>query len=181
VHRRLFLLAFASTLALPTVARAQEARPSLEHYRGIIAANPLGIPLDMVSVELEGAVAPGVTAGFAANYVAPGDPSFVSADAKLRYYPGEVALKGFSVGLGLGVVKYSDIMYVNTPNGQRESLTAPALSVLTDYNWMIGAKQRFVVGAGLGAKRLLASSADRDRVDAPKAYPFARFVIGLAF
>ena len=59
MNRPLFLLAFASTLALPGAARAQEARPSLvDHYRGIIAANPLGIPLDIVSVELEGAVAP---------------------------------------------------------------------------------------------------------------------------
>lgn len=181
MNRRLFLLAFASTLALPAAAQAQEARPSLDHYRGIVAANPLGIPLDIVSLELEGAVAPGVTAGFAANYVAPGDPRFTSADAKLRYYPGEIALKGFSVGLALGVVRYSDKVFTGTAE-TRESLTAPALSILTDYNWMIGAKQRFVVGAGLGAKRLLASKEDRDRVgDVPKAYPFARFVIGLAF
>ncbi len=180
MNRRLFLLAVASTLALSATAGAQQALPSLDHYRGIVAANPLGIPLDIVSLELEGAVAPGVTAGFAANYIAPGDPSFLTADAKLRYYPGEVALKGFSVGLGFGLVKYSDKVFTGSIETS-ESLTAPALSILTDYNWMIGAKQRFVVGAGLGAKRLLASKADRDRLDAPRAYPFARFVIGLAF
>lgn len=179
MNRRLFSLALAILAALPAAAQAQEARPSPDHYRAIVAANPLGIPLDIISLEVEGAVAQGFTLGAAANYVAPGDSRFNSYDAKLRYYPGEVALKGFSAGLGFGVLRYSDFNVDGT--GVRETISAPTLSVITDYNWMIGARQRFVVGGGLGAKRILASSDKRDRVDLPKAYPFARFVIGLAF
>jgi hypothetical protein len=159
-------------------------------YRAIIGLNPLGIPFDLAAFEVEGVIRPGLTLGAAGSYSAvgddegEGDPHFASGDVKVRYYPGEVALRGFSVGLGLGLTRYSERVNVGPPSAplfEREALTAPTISVLADYNFLLGARQRFVVGTGIGAKRLLASKEDRSRVGAPRAYPFLRFVLGIAF
>jgi hypothetical protein len=156
-------------------------------YRAFIGVNPLGIPFDIGALEVEGVMLPGVTIAGAWSYSAidndddgGSDPRFVSGDVKVRYYPGEVALKGFGIGLGLGITKYSELRTDGTVT-QRQAVTAPTISVLADYNFLLGARQRFVVGTGIGAKRLLASEEDRDRAGAPRAYPFVRFVLGLAF
>lgn len=156
-------------------------------YRAFVGINPLGIPFDIGALEVEGVMLPGVTIAGALSYSAidddddgGSDPRFFSGDVKVRYYPGEVALKGFGVGIGLGFTKYSELRTDGTVS-QREELTAPTISVLADYNFLLGARQRFVVGTGIGAKRLLASEEDRERAGAPRAYPFVRFVLGLAF
>jgi hypothetical protein len=51
--------------------------------------------------------------------------------------------------------------------------------VYVDYNWLLGRSNRFLVGTGIGAKRILG---DRDEFDnAPRVYGTARFLIGVAF
>lgn len=185
-------IASLAALLLAPVAGAQEPRAPIYPipYRAIVGLNPLGIPFDIGAFEVEGVIFPGISLGAAASYSSvsddqgngEGDPRFASGDVKVRYYPGEVALRGFSVGLGLGITSYSEKRNVGTPAVlQRESLTAPTISVLADYNFLLGARQRFVVGTGIGAKRLLASEEDRTRTDAPRAYAFVRFVLGIAF
>jgi len=42
-------------------------------------------------------------------------------------------------------------------------------------------QRRFVVGTGVGAKRILASSEDRERVGLDRAEFTGRFTIGIAF
>ena len=158
----------------------------------MVGLNPLGIPFEIFSAEAEGVILPGITIGGAVSHTAisndegngEGDPRFTSGDVKVRYYPGEVALNGFSVGLGVGVTSYSELRNTGTPPTQlleRQTLTAPTISVEGDYNFLLGARQRFIVGTGIGAKRLLASGEDRRRVGAPRAYAYVRFVLGLAF
>ena len=180
-------------------ALAQGAIPA---YRSLVGFNPLGIPFDIASVEFETLVQQGMTFGLSANYVAwddddeySGGERWTSFDVKGRYYPGEVVLRGFSVGLSLGVTKFSERVFgqcIPTPanpnpcsNGpppsRRESLTTPTIGVLVDYNFLIGAQRRFLVGTGIGAKRLLKHETDVPEFDPPRAYPFARFAIGLAF
>jgi hypothetical protein len=182
---------------LSPAARAQDRGPSIypPQYRAVVGLNPLGIPFEIGSIEVEGVVLPGVSLGAAASYSAlgddddggqgEGDARYTSGDVKVRYYPSEVALRGFSVGLALGVTRYSKVVNVGTPGSpsvlQRESVTGPTISVLADYNFLLGARQRFVVGTGIGAKRLLAPEEDRDRAGAPQAYAFLRFVLGIAF
>lgn len=183
-------IAIAATIAPVLASSAQAQNQGTIYpvpYRAFIGINPLGIPFDIGALEVEGVMLPGVTIAGALSYSAidddddgGSDPRFVSGDLKVRYYPGEVALKGFGVGLGLGFTKYSELRTVGTVT-QREELTAPTISVLADYNFLLGARQRFVVGTGIGAKRLLASEADRERAGAPRAYPFVRFVLGFAF
>jgi hypothetical protein len=185
-------IASLAALSLTSGAGAQERGIPIYPipYRAIVGLNPLTIPFDIGALEVEGVVLPGISLGAAASYSAisddqgngEGDPRWASGDVKVRYYPGEVALRGFSVGLALGVTSYSEKRSIGTPAVlQRESLTAPTISVLADYNFLLGARQRFVVGTGIGAKRLLASEEDRTRTDAPRAYAFVRFVLGIAF
>ena len=186
--------AVVAVLFVATAAGAQyERQPALPlPYRAVVGINPLGIPFDIGAIEAEGVIFPGVTLAGSLSYVSitddeeegTGDPRFTSGDVKVRYYPAEVALRGFSVGLGVGFTKYSEMRNVGTdaaPDLRRESLTAPTISVLADYNFLLGARERFFVGTGIGAKRLLAADEDRDRAGAPRAYAFARFVLGLAF
>jgi hypothetical protein len=184
-------VALAAALFLSSTAEGQQPGAPIYPipYRAFIGVNPLGIPFDIGALEIEGVMLPGVSIAGALSYSAlnddegdEGDPRFFSGDVKVRYYPGEVALKGFGVGLGLGFTRYSENRF--GPDGttlQRETLTAPTISVLADYNFLLGARQRFVIGTGIGAKRLLASEEDRERTGAPRAYPFVRFVLGLAF
>ena len=191
-----FATALVGAALLSPAAHAQERGTSIypTQYRAIVGLNPLGIPFEIGSIEVEGVVLPGVSLGAAASYSAlgdddddgqsEGDARYTSGDLKVRYYPSEVALRGFGVGLGLGVTRFSKVVNVGTPTApvfQRESVTGPTISVLADYNFLLGARQRFVVGTGIGAKRLLAPEEDRDRADAPRAYAFLRFVLGIAF
>lgn len=171
------LLAAAVLFAAARAAGAQGSGTLIPiRYRSYVAINPLGIPFDIGSIEVESAVAPGITTGGVASYTDLDDSRFLSFDFKVRYYPGEVVLRGFSLGLSAGVLRYSSV-----PDTVRQRLTAPALGVLADYNWMLGAERRFLVGTGLGAKRILATHEDRDRVGIDQAYVTVRFVVGLAF
>jgi hypothetical protein len=186
------ILLLASSL-LTSPARAQGPGAIYPTpFRAMVGLNPLGIPFEIFAAEAEGVILPGITLGGSVSHTAissdegngEGDPRFTSGDVKVRYYPGEVALNGFSVGLGLGVTSYSELRNTGTPPTQlleRQTLTAPTISVEGDYNFLLGARQRFIVGTGIGAKRLLASGEDRERVGAPRAYAYARFVLGLAF
>ena len=150
-------------------------------YRTYIGINPLGIPFDVGSAEVESAIAPGITLGGLASYTDVDDDRWLSFDAKVRYYPGEVVLRGFSLGLSVGSLRYSTLRPSSFGDQVRQVLTAPTVGVITDYNWMLGTERRFIVGTGLGAKRILASRDDRSRVDISRAYVTARFVVGLAF
>lgn len=174
-----------------TAPAAAGAQASIPAYRSLVGFNPLGIPFDVVSIEAETLLQQGITIGGAASYVAwddddcegcSGGERFTSADLKVRYYPGEVVLRGLSVGLSLGVTKYSErVPDVNFQTSSRETLTSPTIGVLVDYNFLLGAQRRFLVGTGIGAKRLLNRDTDIANFDPPRAYPFARFAIGLAF
>src|SRR5205823_760264 len=103
--------------------------------------------------------------------------------ARFKYFPGEVALQGFAVGLSAGYTKFNGLL-VNQPFGTdsaRQKVSAPTLGVLVDYNWAQGPTQRFIIGTGVGAKRILASADKRAPIGLDRAYLTARFVIGLLF
>ena len=144
--------------------------------RTYVALNPLGIPFDIVSGEIESAVASGVTLGGTGSYTDVNNDRYTSFDAKLRFYPGEVVLRDLAFGVSVGMLHYSAIT-----NATRQSITAPTVGVLADYNWLLGVGHHFLVGTGLGAKRVLASDDERARVNIDRAYVTARFVLGYAF
>ena len=95
---------------------------------------------------------------------------------KLLYYPNEDVLRGFSVGLTAGAHSAEGEEFSSQP-GERQ--TAPTLGVIANYDWLLGRAQRFRVGIGAGAKRVLK---DVDAADPLlQVYPDARFVVGIAF
>ena len=147
-------------------------------FRTYVAFNPLLVPFDIGSVEMETGVAQGVTLGGVGSYTNVDKQRYSSFDLDVRYYPGEVVLRGFSVGLSGGFLRYTN--HVGTPE-TRTSIDAPTVGVLADYNWMLGVNRRFLVGTGLGAKRVLAGRKERDETGLGRAYMTLRFVIGYAF
>lgn len=182
-HRSLsrLVVVLAVALCLPAVRSEAQGAPALVPipYRSYVAVDPLGIPLDIVSLEAESAVANGITMGGAVSYTALVHKRYTSVDAKVRYYPGEVVLRGFSLGAIFGITKFAN----DTANaaGVKESFTAPTIGVALDYNFMLGERGRFIIGTGITGKRVLASAPKRALVDIDRAYPSARFVVGLAF
>ena len=147
-------------------------------YTTYIGLNPAGILWNFGSVEFESGVAQGITFGLSGAYTDLNRERHTSADVKFRFYPMEVVLHGLSFGLSGGYLRYSAEQ--GAP-AERRTIGAATIGVIGDYNFLIGPSQRFVVGTGIGAKRVLAGSAKRDAVDLSPVYVTARFIVGLAF
>jgi len=187
------LLALLVAAVHPTTARAQsiqarltDGRPAIaqppngssESRSRVFAINPLGIPFEIVSVEFEAALHDAFTLAGNFSYFSPDEFTRSSFEVKGRLYPNEQAPRGFSVGVGLGAVNTRE----NTGfNGvvTKQDKTDPSIGVYIDYNWLLGKSDRFFVGSGFGAKRILGDDDDFD--DAPFVYGTARFLIGVAF
>ena len=75
-----------------------------------------------------------------------------------------------------GVTRYSKVV-----TATRQSLSAPTAGILLDYNWLLGRSERFLVGTGIGAKRILASESERQRVRLDYATVTTRLILGFAF
>lgn len=160
-------------------ARAQGSRIPIP-YRTYVAVNPLGIPFNIASAEVESAVASGITLGGAASYTALSHDRYTTFDAKLRYYPSEVVLQGLAIGASVGHSRYSTL--VGSPTGDvRSGLDYNTIGLLVDYNFLLGARKRFLLGTGLGAKRILGNDTERDRLGLSNPLLTVRFVVGLAF
>ena len=156
----------------PQPATAAESRSR------VFTINPLGIPFEVVSVEFEGALHDAFTLAGNFSYFSPDEYTRSSVEVKGRLYPNEQAPRAFSVGLGIGAVNTRENLEVDgTP--VKQDKTHPSIGVYVDYNWLLGKSNRFFVGTGLGAKRILGESDDFD--EAPFVYGTARFLIGVAF
>jgi hypothetical protein len=146
-----------------------------------IAINPIGVVGDIGTIELETGVVQGVTLGGVASYLDVDDVRFTTFDFKVRYYPAEVVLRDWSIGATIGFTRVSNL--VDQPMGgqTRESLSAPTIGLIVDKNWLTGRGEHFLIGTGVGAKRLLVNKTDRDRVDIGRAVFTARLMLGYAF
>lgn len=179
------MLLCASALA------AQGSNPPLSpaaaapQWRSFLGANPLGIPFDIVSVEAETAISSGGTLGALGSYNDIGNRRYQTVDARFKYYPSEIAMQGFAIGLSLGYTKFNGELTTQPQPAPtllaRGKLNASTLGVLVDYNWTQGPTQRFVIGTGVGAKRILAAADKRQSIGLERAYVTGRFVIGLLF
>jgi hypothetical protein len=174
---RVRLIAVVGMIVAATSARAQSPPLIPIPYRTYIAVNPLGIPFDVASVEVETGVVQGVTVGGQGSYTSLGDDRYSTIDAKVRYYPSEVVLRGFSMGVSAGHTHFT----TRNNDVTRRNLDFATIGLLLDYNWMLGTRHRFIVGSGIGAKRVLANADERDAAGLDHAYMTARFVVGLAF
>jgi len=161
-------------------ARGQSSRIPIP-YRTYVAVNPLGIPFNIAAAEIESAVASGITLGGAASYTALSHDRYTTFDAKFRYYPSEVVLQGLAIGASLGHSRYSTL--VGSATGDvRSGMDYNTIGLLVDYNFLLGARKRFLLGTGVGAKRILGGNDDeRDRLGLSNPLLTVRFVLGLAF
>jgi hypothetical protein len=202
LSRPLYTLAVgaAAALAAPAAAlRAQAAPPPPPAQRNAIATNFIGIPFGLFSFEYERASSfPGLSVGIGGSHFTgdldDGDGEFDSdddreswAEVKVMYYPGERAFRGFAVGITGGVhaargysCDASGPFGGCVVAGAVRTQSSPTLGVLVNYDWLIGRQDRFRVGTGVGAKRVLKDvNANRDVLS--QVYPDGRFIIGFTF
>lgn len=166
--------------ALASSASAQRAPLTVEQpFYQTIAFNPIGLPFGLFSADYERALSPGITLGIGGSYVdfIDSDRSDAWFDAKALYYPGEEALQGFAVGMTAGYHRSAD--KEDFFGGTRRRDGGATVGVVVDYNWLLGRRQRFLVGLGIGAKRVLKNVSDESALN--EVIPSGRFSIGLAF
>lgn len=175
---RWFLAPAALIVAMSATAASLEAQAP--ERRNLISLNPLGIPFEYISGEYERMISGLTSFGLQGSYLNFDDGSYSTVEAKLRFYPNEEWPKGFSVGLAGGITRVTGDQYNDvSQQPERESETRPTIAVIVDYNWVMGKAQRVIVGAGVGAKRLIGTSGDF--LDIDTGYPTARFQIGVKF
>jgi hypothetical protein len=181
-------LAAAALVAAPALASAQPASapPPVLLPEQSIAINPLAIPFGLFSAEYEAALpSPGFTVGIGGTYFTNDGDRDSWAEVKGLYYPNEMPFRGFSIGLSLGIHSARNIpecLFDVIGSGcsqDRKTQTAPTLGVLVSWDWLIGRQERFRVGLGIGAKRVLKDVGRADPLE--QVYPDGRFVVGLVF
>jgi hypothetical protein len=161
--------------SLPATGEAQTATGE---RRTILSINPLGLPLEYVSAELEHKTSNFSSLGASISYFGLDDDAVFSMEGKLRLYPNEQALRAFSVGLAAGVARVEDTFFDGTSDDERASWR-PTIHVLADYNWLLGRSRRVLVGTGVGIKRIFGD--DDNFGDIPNVYPTVRFQVGVLF
>ena len=183
MRRTIVLIQAALAVSSSTaVAQAGGRAPATQ----AISVNPLFVPFGGFVVEYEGA--PGsdarpFTLGLSGGYYDPvgdDDDTYASAEAKLRYYPGEQAPRGFSVGLTVGMARTRDDVCCSERRPERRTTSGATTGVVLDYNWLIGRSRRFFIGTGVGAKRLFGDVGDGDLLDI-EVLPTARLQVGIGF
>ncbi len=190
LRQRPALAAASAALAAVTLAAAAlgaQAAPAPDPgpWRQAVAVNALGLPFGLFSAEYEAALAsPGFTLGIGGSWLTTGDDRDSWISAKALYYPGERPFRGFSVGLTAGVHSArNDDNFVCTfgcsGDLPRRTATAPTAGVIVSYDWLLGRQEKFRVGIGAGAKRVLRDVNDGSPLE--QVYPDGRFVIGVAF
>src|SRR5688572_32604676 len=107
--RRVVTTLALSLIAAPLAAQAPDAP------KNVVSLNPFGIVFTIINAEYERALTQNVSLGVSTTWWdfdedvdgsedLTDELTYTSADAKLRYYPGDV-LRGFSVGVLAGLTK----------------------------------------------------------------------------
>jgi hypothetical protein len=198
---RIHALALVTALSLAPLAAAAQApnaRPdssAARVRRTAISVSPLSVLLGAFGGDVEHAISPSTTLGLGLTYEdrnslffegdARGDYD-LDGSVKFRYYPHGRALDGVAVAALVGGTVYRR----NGPpppergddglgddEGGNLALT---IGFSADYNKLVGANRRFLIGTGLGMKRRFVR--DRNYFDSLTALrPTLRAVLGYAF
>ena len=157
------LVCLAGLLAgtIPQAVKAQEAdlKPPVPHTQ-LVSANPFLLLAEWVNVEYERKISPTGTIGVAGMRIAfdEGDESYKSLNGFYRYYPQGTPFRGFNIGGRLGFHQGSDY---------EEEGHAFGFGIDIGYSWLLGAKQNFYLGIGVGATRLFGGDLSDERVVLP--------------
>lgn len=177
--RPLTLLA-SVVLAMPATmrAQAQDAAPRAT----AVTLNPIAAVAGFLTGDVETRIRRGVTLG-AGGSLAIGDEfnGYRSLEAKIRYYPNERALEGFSIAGTLGMASASGEIYdFNNNTVRTERATRGTFGTELSYQWLLGPRKRFISVLGAGIKRTLGSEIFIEPLD-NRFIPTARANIGFIF
>ncbi len=180
---RVSLITLVAVMCVAPAALRAQARPVIPDLlrRNMVLVNPLAAIFNVYSGEYERTINPSTTLGAAGTYYGftSDDINYSTAEIKVRYYPQEHALSGFSLGASAGATRVSENLYCSGDIcDTRASSTHPTLGIELDYNWLLGPSRRFAVGTGIGAKRLFGINDDYSGL---VALPTGRLSVGLAF
>src|SRR5688572_10159022 len=175
VNRTMFaaiaVLAFGTTVATP--AHAQDAPVS---YNNAISANPFGLLLELFNAEYERRLSESSSIGLGGSYFnnAPdefdpesSDVDYTNVDVFYRYYPQGRALEGWAFGGKVGLTKVPD------------QGTYFGYGFDVNRTWLLGKKNNFYVGIGVGLKKLVGTS--EESFDLEYVPTFRIVNIGFAF
>lgn len=179
----LALIGLALTLLAVKPMRAQsrlsDAGQGPAH---VFTINPFFVLAGWISGEYEQRVNSSLSLGGGASYVDFSDQRYTSFDIKARLYPNEKALRGFEMGLGVGVTAVdTDTDHNDCNKGpctgvDDRKVTTPAVSLEFGHQWNLGDNRRTILALGGGGKRLLASKAELH--DTSRIIPFFRIAVG---
>lgn len=164
-----------TTISSPSLAQSSSAARSGIDRPNLVSANPIGLLFQWYNAEFEHAVTSTVSLAGAASSYDFNDSRYSSVDGIVRYYPGGLAVRGFSIGASVGYINVDDTRASNClscSNGQGSSAT---IGIRADYVWILGRDQHLTAAAGLGAKRLLNNDFGTEGV------PIGRLSIGWAW
>ena len=173
-------LAILSLVVTPSIAAAQAAAPA-PASKNVISIQPLSAIFSVLSAEYErkgGSTwswGVGLTHFSDNDDASTADAEYNSGDIKFRYYPQGKALEGFSFGASLGSAKVSEDNGTSTT-----SESVGTFGVLLEYQWLLGARKKFAVTLGAGAKKLMIDQNEFSS-NVLAAYPTGRISVGYAF
>jgi hypothetical protein len=155
--------------------------------KAVVSLQPISVLLGIYAGEVETVIGRTTTFGVGINFwdgweldESDDDFQYLSAEGKLRYYPGGRPLEGFSFGVTGGFASaradVNDCFGVDCDD-RRDRASGAKIGFELDYNWLLGVDRRFAVSIGAGAKRIVVS----DLPDLPVAYPTVRLSVGYAF
>ena len=140
----------------------------------MISISPISLLFGLLGAEYERRLAPASSFGLSAQSYRNNDFSYLSAEAKYRYYPQEKALEGFAVGITGGVTRIGE-----RNQSENDSGAALSLGFALDYQWLLGPRRKFAVILGTGARRLIPIGTEID--GSSLTLPTARIAIGRGF
>ena len=170
------------SLALVKPLSAQSSSSAGERPGHVFTLNPFFVLAGWISGEYEQRVNSTVTLGAGASYVDFSDNRYSSFDVKARLYPNEKAMRGFEMGLGLGVTSIDTDTDGNDCDGKpcgsskKTKVTTPSVSLEFGHQWNLGNNGRTILALGGGGKRFLASKVDLNNTT--RVIPFFRIGLG---
>jgi hypothetical protein len=173
-------------MAFNPLAAQSSVSPQLTGPNNSLTANPFFLLAGWMSAEYERRVNASVSLGGGFSYVDIGDNVYSSFELKGRLYPNERAMRGFEMGLSLGVTRleFEDeecpiTRFCDDNDIIRRKVTTPAVGLEFAYQWMIGTNRHTVIALGGGAKRFLASRNELHGTS--RVIPTFRMAIGYAW
>ncbi|MDQ3170060.1 MAG: DUF3575 domain-containing protein [Acidobacteriota bacterium] len=171
------LRALVVLLASAAPTFAQDAPPEPADHKQILTTNPLLLVGGYLNVEFERKVSESMTLGITASTFDgffDDDVRYTNGTLIGRYYPQGRPLNGFYLGGKIGVHHVAEDYFFDQ---QDRDETLVGVGADLGYTWLLGKRDKFVLGLGGGAMRLFGG----DELSSGLFIPSARINVGIAF